>query len=277
MKLKTNFVIAVLLFGIIACSSKEDEIIITIDTTDLNVNIDENPMLNQTIGKVEGTTNGGALSFSIISQKPNDAFAVNNTTGEISVLNEILFDFEINPVITGVVKVSNGEISSFSTVTITINDIEEGVFNGDVVLTTQKEIDDFGANNYIAINGNLTIHEDQTIHDIAFLSSLSSITSISGVLKIQNMFNLLDIPNFENLTSVGGIIIVDNSGILDFNSFSNITNCNGSITILNNTSLGYFCGIRPLLQSGNFTGTYTVSGNSFNPTQQDIIDGNCEK
>ncbi len=155
-------------------------------------------------------------------------------------------------------------------------DIDETIFHGDVILTTQEEIDAFGANNYVTIDGNFTIDENQSIRNIVFTDELSSITTIDGVFTIRNMFNWLDVPGFENITSVGGIVISNNSGILDINSLLNITVNSGSITITDNSDLGSFCGIRPLLQSGNFTGNYNVSGNFYNPTLQEITDGNCE-
>lgn len=156
------------------------------------------------------------------------------------------------------------------------NNDDETIYHGDVILTTQEEIDAFGANNYITIDGNFTIDENQTIHNIVLTDELVSITTINGVFTIQNMFNWLDVPGFENITSVGGIKISNNWGILDIHSLLNITTNSGSITITNNGELGSLCGIRPLLQSGNFAGDYNVSGNFYNPTLQEIIVGNCE-
>lgn len=263
--------------NILSCSSDDnDKLIITVDTSDVVFSIDENPTNNQVIGVVPGTTNQGNISFSIVSQTPNDAFDIDTATGELTVLNETLFDFETNPIITGIIKVANGEISKNSNLTININDIDETIYHGDVVLTTQEEIDAFGANNYITIDGNFTIDENQTIHNIVFTDALSSITTINGVFTIQNMFNWLDVPGFENINSVGGIVISNNWGILDIHSLLNIKTNSGSITITNNGELGNFCGIRPLLQSGNFSGSYNVSGNFYNPTLQQIIDGDCD-
>jgi len=272
--MKFNIILSILLIGIVSCNN--DETIITVSTSDVLVTMDENPIINQEIGAVQGTTNEGSVVFSIVSQTPANAFGLNAVTGKLTVLDETLFDFEVNPEIIGVVEVSNGRISELSKITITLNDIEEDVFHGDVILTTQEEINAFGANNYKIIDGNFTIDEDQAIHNIVFSDKLSTITTINGVFTIKNMFNWLDVPGFENITSVGGIVISDNWGILDIHSLLNITTITGSITITNNGDLGSLCGIRPLLQSGNFTGTYTVSGNFYNPSQQDIIDGNCD-
>lgn len=279
MKLCSKIFFALILLTALSCSKDDDgndEVIITVSTTDFNVTIDENPLSGQTLGTVQGTTNSGSVSFSVVSQTPNSAFAVDATTGELTVDNEMLYDFETNPTLTGVVKVANGNVSENSAITITLNDIVEGnTFTGNIILTTQAEIDAFGANNYVTINGNLTITDDPSVNDIVFLDALSTITTINGTLTIHDMFNLLDIPEFDNLTSVRGITITDNWGISDFNSFLNISSCIGDITITDNPDLGFFCGLRPLFQNGTFIGEYTASGNFINPSVQDIIDGNC--
>ena len=277
--MKKLILIFTVLIGItiLSCSSDDnDELIITVDTSDVVFTIDENPTIDQEIGIVPGTTNQGNISFSIVNQTPNDAFVIDSATGKLTVLNETLFDFETNPILIGIIKVANGAISKNSNLTININDIDETIYHGDVVLTTQEEIDAFGANNYVTIDGNFTIDEDQTIHNIVFTDALASITTINGVFTIQNMFNWLDVPGFENINSVGGIVISDNWGILDIHSLLNITTNSGSITITNNADLGSLCGIRPLLLSGNFSGSYNVSGNLYNPTLQQIIDGDCD-
>ena len=274
LKLSLNLLILISVIQFISCN--KDETPVTVNTSDIVFSIDENPVKDQVIGTVTGITNIGSVSFSIQSQSPERAFTINSASGELSVLDKELFDFEVNATISGVVAVSNGDIVKQSNVTINVTDLDETIFVGDVTLTTQEEIDAFGAKNYLSINGNLTINEDQVVHDIVFFSPLETITSITGVVKIENLYNLLDIPSLNNLTSVGGIVIDNNWGILDIHSLSNLTTCSGSISITNNGELGSLCGIRPLLQSGNFSGTYTVSGNLFNPTQQEVIDGDCE-
>lgn len=274
MKIRLLFFFLLFIFGVSSCSNDDNPI--TVTTADFTTALDENPTFNQEIGNIIGQTNQGNLNFSIISQTPDGAFSISSTTGRLTVLDPLLFDFETNPTIIGIVEVSNGSISELSKITINLNDLEEDTFNGNVLLTTQEEINEFGTMNYKTINGDLTIDENQAIHNIVFLDALSTIKSITGKLTINNMFNLLDIPSFQNLESVGGIVITNNWGILDMNSFSNINNCNGSITINNNQDLGSYCGIKPLLKDGNFIGTLSISDNFYNPSQDDIVNGDCE-
>ena len=54
-------------------------------------------------------------------------------------------------------------------------------FNGDVTLSTQEEVNSFGANKYVEITGYLHINES-VFGDITDLSTLSGLTSVGGDL-----------------------------------------------------------------------------------------------
>jgi hypothetical protein len=111
---------------ILACSDDNEQ---TIETTvvisDFTLTIDENPVANQSLGTVDASTNQGSLTFSIQEQTPNNAIEIDSSTGEITVLNGSLFDFETNPTITGIVKVENGNIFNTANITINLNDVNE--------------------------------------------------------------------------------------------------------------------------------------------------------
>lgn len=98
-----------------------------ISVNDLTIKIDENPTENLELGNIKASTsnNDEKLNFTILEQSPNNAVKVDSTTGRITVFNKKLFDFETNPIIKVIVKVSSGEVSKTTTVTILLNDIEE--------------------------------------------------------------------------------------------------------------------------------------------------------
>ncbi len=270
-----KILIIILSTFILSCES-DDERTIIVETSDLTITVDENPENGLMLGKVQGKTNYGNVSYSIKEQNPNNSIEINSTSGEIKVLTGENFDFEINQNITGVIKVSNEDVFDYSYVTININDIEEDVFYGNVTLTTQKEINEFGSNNYRKIVGDLIIEDNPSVHDIIFIDTLKSIEILTGKLIIQNMYNWLDIPEFSNLKSVGGLEILNNEGLLDVNSFSSLQECTGNIVIENNSSIDLFCGLYTLLTTGNFNGELIIKNNFKNPTRQEIIDGgNC--
>ena len=116
----------------LSCSSDDDQMIQNLITNeevveeitiqDLVVVYDENPSNGQLLGTIQ--TNGtGTLNFSITSQSPVDALQINATTGELSVADETLFDFETNPTITATVALDTAV--NTASVTIDLNDLHE--------------------------------------------------------------------------------------------------------------------------------------------------------
>ncbi len=366
------------IFTFISCSKDSDdptppEVTVTVSTVDFSITMDENPTNGQTIGTVQGSTNQGTVTFSITEQTPSGAFSIDAASGELKVADASLFDFETNPTIVGTVKVANGSTSKDAMVTVTLNDVnEDNVYNGNIELFTQAEVDDFGANNYTHITGYLFIgkldNTQSSLYDLSplhalksigstfiiidnpFLSnlnglenleftganlliqdnpslksieSLSKLTSINHYLAIYDNDQLINLDGLQNietiqrelaissnhsleninslagLSSVGGNITITDNWILQNFNLQNLTNINGRLMISNNyeitnldglssltsiegglsVQLNYllqnFCGLSNVFMGGNFNGFYTVNSNAFDPTQQDLIDGNC--
>lgn len=360
----------------VSCSKDSDEpnpFIVTVTTSDFSKTLDEDPVNGQVIGVISGSTNEGSVTFSITEQTPANAFSIDAVSGELKVANEILFDFETNPTITGTIRVANGVIFKNVSIIISLNDlIEENIFQGSVVLFTQEEVNTFGANNYNRITGGLTIGtidtQSSTITDLTPLialksvgmqiniatndllenlnglnnleeiggylliwnnpllndiSNLSRITAIGGYLYIENNDQLINlngldnvvsigsdlgifsneilsnINSLQNLTTIGKRLIFDNNpNLLDFNlssltviserldirfcpkitnlnSLSNLATVGTDIYLWSNFELSDLCGLQNLLIGNGLGGDYTAYGNAYNPTKQDIIDGNC--
>ncbi len=121
----THLVSLALLFTVFSCNNDDGEVVATsteINLEDLAVTIDENPTEGQLVGTVL-TDGSGTLSFSITSQTPVGALSIASGTGELTVANAALFDFETNPVITASVTVVNA--ASPATVTINLANINE--------------------------------------------------------------------------------------------------------------------------------------------------------
>jgi len=126
-KLSLFLTFAFLLSGI-SCTKEEDPI--AINATDFAVTIAENPTLGQVLGTVAVTTNRGTLTYSVEpSETLNGAFAINATTGQLTVGSVGFYDFETRTSITGKVKVTNGSVSKLINVTITLTDVVEVVVN----------------------------------------------------------------------------------------------------------------------------------------------------
>lgn len=224
---------------------------------------------------------------------------------------------------------------------------EAMVFEGDVLLTSQKEVDDFGEENYTEITGSLTIKDENFPHiqnldsldelsivggdlriedtfsiDFKNLNGLSSISSIKGGLILTGNYRLENITGLENLSELNSLEIInngslffltglekiialenlevsDNGQLRNFDGLSQLTSVENSVVIESNDGLQNinglgqlvsiggrlevsfnnllddFCGLTLLIQNNGIAGDYVVENNSYNPTQQDIVDGNC--
>lgn len=96
--------------------------VVTITASDFTINFIENPEEGATIGTIQASASSGSVRFSIVSQSESGAISINATTGQITVANASLFDFETLTVISAVVRVTSGSV--IKDVTATINIVE---------------------------------------------------------------------------------------------------------------------------------------------------------
>lgn len=127
-----------------------------------------------------------------------------------------------------------------------------------------SNINSFNRNIGISLNDNITSLEGFNFH------------SSVGSLRITNNPNLINLEELSSLNNIDGHLnIHHNNTLTDLSGLDNVTNVSQGfgIGISNNLNLFNFCGLSNLMN--NFTGDFLVSDNAYNPTQQDIIDGNC--
>lgn len=242
------------IFTLFSCSKDSDDpnpFEITVTTSDFSITMDENPENEQVIGTVSGSTSAGSVTFLLIEQTPANAFTIDPASGELKVLNKVLFDFEKNPTITGTVKVYNGIISEDASVTITLNDLNEGnIFKGDVFLRSQQEVNDFGANNYTDITGNLLVGrlENEGYSDIHDLSPLNTLEKIDGHLYFDYNGDLTTTAGLENLTFMGGYLgFIDNPSLIKIEGLNSIAkHISGGLVIVGNDLLNNLDGINQI-------------------------------
>lgn len=159
-------------------------------------------------------------------------------------------------------------------------EIDTNPYIGNVILTTQLEVDDFGVMNYTSISGDLTIKQPQNAYEsnINDLSKLQTLTSIGWDLVIMYNYNLKNLNGLNNISNVGrDLNIYSNRYLISMSGLEKLTTINEILDIYGNERLKDFCALTRLLKNNGVKGTYSVSNNSFNPSKQDIIDGNCSK
>ncbi len=112
------------------CGNKSEEItttppvVDTLSVSSLTASVNENPSSGASLGTVQATSNN-TIQYSITSQTVAGALAINATTGEITVADASLFDFEKVQTITADILVSAGTLTEPVVATINIVDVVE--------------------------------------------------------------------------------------------------------------------------------------------------------
>ncbi|SDR66225.1 fibronectin type III domain-containing protein [Christiangramia echinicola] len=111
----------------------------------------------------------------------------------------------------------------------------------------------------------------------ASLESIEGLKNISStdVLSISNNPKLMNLDPLLNLHSIEKSLYIINSPIENLNSFKNLTNIgNEHVHIYENKFLADFCGLE-LGILNDYSGWYKVEENAYNPSLEDLNDGNC--
>jgi hypothetical protein len=227
---------------------------------DQTFNVVENAANGTVVGTVLATdADGDQLTYSIIAGNTNGAFAINATTGQITVANSAALNFETNPSIPLTVQVSDGSATDTATVTINLTNVNEapilndqtftvdpGAVNGTVVGTVQAsdpEGDDLtfsitGGNT----NGAFAINSDTGVITVAN----------SAALQSQSTFNLTVQASDGSLADTATVTI---SVLQPQTEISVTVDANGKLLIegTNNNDAVTITGV------GVGTGVYTVT------------------
>ncbi|MCF6279662.1 MAG: cadherin domain-containing protein [Flavobacteriaceae bacterium] len=193
---------------------------------DLTINFDENPTNGQSVDTVTTTNGSGTLSFSITSQTPAGALSVDSNTGELTVVDATLFDFETNPIVTATISVTDAINTATGTVTINLNDLvevqdltidfDENPTNGQVVdtvsnngggvfsITSQTPA---GALSINSSTGELTV-ADATLFDFETNPVITAAISAVGTLNTATATVTIDLIDLHEIGEFkfGGVI-----------------------------------------------------------------------
>lgn len=247
---------------------KEEPIVIT--TSDFEVTIEENPEQGSVLGKVEGSTNRGSISFSIISSSPEAAFEIDVETGQLTVKNATLFDFETNPTLTAVVSVANGDMVENSNITVILTNITTTIAVSDIAITTPENPE----------NGQI-IHviEAEVIEGSSSTYSIVSQTP-EGAFDINNQTGELFVANellfdYEVNTELTVVISVENEqssaqanvlvSLIDVETI--ITTTNLTVSIDENPDEGMLLG---LIETTASEGSVERAGLKYSITSESI-------
>jgi hypothetical protein len=183
---------------------------------------------NSPIGSVVGTTiatdpdAGQSKVFSIISGNTNNTFAINASSGLISVANPASLDFEFNPVYNLTVKVEDNGIVSLSsqaTISITVLDVNEAPVIADQTFTVpENSVAGTLVGNVVATDVDASQAKTFSIAS-GNTNNAFTINATTGVLTVASSTAL----NFESQPSYSLKIKVQDNGIGSLSSQANIT------------------------------------------------------
>lgn len=110
-------------------------------------------------------------------------------------------------------------------------EVEEVIFEGDVWLQTQEEIDSFGEIGYTKIIGNLQINDVfQPDTPILSLSALHTLTSVEGSLSIGRLYEVTSLEGLNNLTSISDELYL--GALYEVDSFLPLSNITATVDII---------------------------------------------
>ncbi len=161
-----------------------------------------------------------------------------------------------------------------------------------IINTTENLLNLEGLNNLTKIRQNLKVMRNTAIQSMEGLGFLVSIPNI----RIDTNPNLEDFTGLDNLTNSEQIIVLDNGitsakglgslikvktigfygnhNLLTLDGAESLGAIDSSATFEDNKALRDYCAISQAIGS-YLPSTLSISQNAYNPTRQDIIDGNC--
>jgi Protein of unknown function (DUF1566) len=212
---KRSYLLAVALFvTMVNCHNDDEQVIVSVQN--FTTTISENPVNGQSLGTVQAT-GSVTLAYNITSQTPTGALSINSSTGELTVANPALFDFETNPIISATVSV----VGAVNTATVTINLMNVNEISVQNFATTISE-------NPVSGQSLGTV---QATGDGALTYSITAQTP-TGALSINSSTGNLTVANnavfnFETNPTLTATIAIDNSGtIKSLTATINLTNVN---------------------------------------------------
>ncbi|HLF53149.1 hypothetical protein [Flavobacterium sp.] len=114
-------------------------------------------------------------------------------------------------------------------------------YHGNVVLTTQAEVNSFASFGYCRIiDGHLIIGNSTSESNIGSLSGLSTITKLNGNVIIINNPLLTTLQGLHNITDASYIEIKNNNSLINLTGFGSVVNFSGNSTgfhLISNASL----------------------------------------
>ncbi|GAA4276719.1 cadherin repeat domain-containing protein [Aquimarina mytili] len=225
-------------------TEQETPVITTITTKDFEVTIDENPAPGFELGMIEATTNQGTLVYSLKTEEPTGAFAIDASTGKLTVKDATLFDYETRTQLTATATLKNGDVTKEAKVNVTLNDIVAEVVNGNIQfpdVNFKNALLAFDSDNPLRIDTNndreVSVGEAEAVKEMNIRHN--NISDLSGI----EYFTALEKLNCSN----NDLITIDVSRNIALTELTFTKNAIINVDMSHNTALTTLtCGSNPI-------------------------------
>ncbi len=123
------------------------------------------------------------------------------------------------------------------------------------------------------VTSRLVVYNNTYLNNIDGLSKLQ----YTNDLIIYYNTSLTDVDGLASLTKAGNLQISLNNNLNNLEGLLNLQQVSQQVEINTNPNLFNVCGIKPLLTNGFSEFDFSISENGYNPSYQEIINGNCSK
>lgn len=222
MKIKLLFVLLIIICLSISwkIDSEAESIGNGITVTDLNMNVFEHQNLGATVATINAESVIGGIVYSIDSQIPENALALDSSKGILTVADVSAFKYDINKVVSGIIKVSSNGITEMIKVTFNILDSKSIVSTlaGDGLTSTVN-----GTNARFNIPVAICVDKDKNVYVVGHkdfgirkISKDGIVSTFAGTGERGNIDGAGNIARFSIIQGVAvdklGCVYVSDSG-----------------------------------------------------------------
>lgn len=212
---------------------------------------------NNTTTKKLTITNTGNATLEIFSTTVPNGFATEWSSGKLEPYTSLEIEITFAPTAiteySGDITFKTNTAQSSTSIACSGNGISS-VYDGDVALISDQEIEEFAAKGYTQINGELCLGlcDERAIFSNA-ITSLLPLSKIIAVNDFRIKINdgLTNLKGLEQMVVSGNIRIWNVSNIVNIDEMAINTNLTGTIELLGNDSLQNINGLSNVVQLGN--------------------------
>ncbi|MDG4951268.1 protein phosphatase 1 regulatory subunit 42 [Weeksellaceae bacterium KMM 9724] len=128
-----------------------------------------------------------------------------------------------------------------------------------------------GLNRLSKVENSLRIEHN---YDLNSLEALNQLSEVGTQFFIANNDALTSFNGLENLTSVYNLFVLENVNLTDISAIDNINTSTG-MDFSSNDSLYDFCALSDFIEQNPEPHIFAARFNAYNPTVEDILNGDC--